>query len=39
VTGVYLWFKNHKQLWIGWVLLGAGTGLALGLVVSMRRSL
>ena len=35
-TGLYLWFRNHSERWIGVVLLGAGGGLALILIVWMR---
>jgi len=36
VTGIYLWFRNHNERWIGGVLLLAGAGIAAGLIVSMR---
>jgi hypothetical protein len=36
VTGIYLWFKNHSERWIGGALLLAGAGIAVGLIVSMR---
>ncbi|MBZ5622613.1 MAG: PepSY-associated TM helix domain-containing protein [Acidobacteriia bacterium] len=35
-TGLYLWFLNHSERWIGAVLLAAGGGLAALLIVSMR---
>jgi hypothetical protein len=35
-TGLYLWFRNHSERWIGVVLLGAGGGLAVVLIVWMR---
>jgi hypothetical protein len=35
-TGIYLWFKNHNERWIGAALLLAGAGIAVGLIVSMR---
>ena len=36
VTGIYLWFKNHNERWIGGAMLLAGAGVAIGLIVSMR---
>jgi hypothetical protein len=36
VTGIYLWFKNRNERWIGAVLLLAGGGVAVSLIVSMR---
>jgi hypothetical protein len=36
VTGLYLWFKNHSERWIGIALLLAGSVVTLGLIVSMR---
>ena len=36
LTGLYLWFKNHQERWIGAALLLAGGGLTLGLILSMR---
>jgi hypothetical protein len=36
VTGMYLWFKNHNERWIGSALLLAGAGVTVGLVISMR---
>ena len=38
VTGIYLWFKNHNERWIGSALLLGGAGVAVGLIVSMRWS-
>jgi hypothetical protein len=38
VTGIYLWFKNHNERWIGSALLFCGAGVAAGLIVSMRWS-
>jgi len=35
-TGIYLWFKNHSERWIGSLLVTAGIVIALGLIVSMR---
>jgi hypothetical protein len=35
-TGLYLWFQNHAERWIGAVLLGVGGGLAAVLIVWMR---
>jgi len=35
-TGLYLWFKNRHERWIGAVLLLAGAGVAAGLILSMR---
>jgi hypothetical protein len=35
-TGIYLWFKNHNERWIGGFLLFAGAGIAVSLIVSMR---
>ena len=35
-TGLYLWFRNHSERWIGAALLGAGGGLAAVLIVWMR---
>jgi hypothetical protein len=37
VTGIYLWFKNHNERWIGSALVAAEVGLTLGLIISMRR--
>lgn len=36
LTGLYLWFKNHSERWIGITLILAGSALTLGLIVSMR---
>jgi hypothetical protein len=36
LTGLYLWFKNHKERWIGVALILAGCGLTAGLIISMR---
>jgi hypothetical protein len=36
VTGLYLWFRNRSERWIGAVLLGAGGGLAAILIAWMR---
>lgn len=35
-TGIYLWFQNHKERWIGGVLVVAEVGITVGLIVSMR---
>ena len=35
-TGIWLWFQNHSERWIGCVLLAAGAGMAVALIVSMR---
>ncbi len=35
-TGLYLWFRNRSERWIGTVLLAAGGGLATFLIVWMR---
>jgi len=35
-TGIYLWFQNHKERWIGGSLLVVEVVIALGLIVSMR---
>lgn len=35
-TGLCLWFRNHAERWIGYVLLAAGAGLAGALILSMR---
>lgn len=34
-SGLYLWFRNHAERWIGCVLL-AGGGMVCALIVSMR---
>jgi hypothetical protein len=36
LSGVYLWFKNHTERWIGVVLLLIGAGIPLLLMISMR---
>jgi len=36
ISGIYLWFKNHKERWIGTALLLAGAVFSIGLIVSMR---
>jgi hypothetical protein len=36
VTGLYLWFKNHSGRRVGVVLLLAGAGITIGLMISMR---
>ena len=38
VTGIYLWFKNHNERWIGSALLLGGAGVAAWLIVAMRWS-
>ncbi len=35
VTGMYLWFKNHNERWIGGALLLVGVAI-MGLIISMR---
>jgi hypothetical protein len=35
-TGLYLWFKNNNERWVGIVLLLAGLAISMGLVISMR---
>ena len=35
-TGLYLWFKNHSERWIGGAILAAGLAVTIGLIVSMR---
>jgi hypothetical protein len=35
-TGIYLWFKNHNERWIGGALVAAEVGLTLGLIISIR---
>jgi hypothetical protein len=35
-TGLYLWFKNRKERWIGITLLLIGAGVPLALMISMR---
>ena len=36
ISGIYLWFKNHNERWIGGALLAAGAILTVGLIISMR---
>ena len=36
VTGIYLWFKNHRERWIGAALLLIGAAIPLALIISMR---
>jgi hypothetical protein len=36
VTGIYMWFKNRNERWIGAALLVIGAGIPLGLIISMR---
>jgi hypothetical protein len=36
-TGIYLWFHNHNERWIGGALVAAEVAITLGLIVSMRR--
>jgi hypothetical protein len=36
-TGIYLWFQNHKERWIGGFLVVVEVGITVGLIVSMRR--
>ncbi len=36
ISGIYLWFKNHKERWIGAALLLAGAAFSIGLIISMR---
>jgi hypothetical protein len=36
VTGLYMWFRNRRDRWIGLVLLVAGSGFAASLIVWMR---
>jgi hypothetical protein len=35
-TGLWLWFQNHRERWIGGALLASGIALAATLIVSMR---
>jgi hypothetical protein len=35
-TGIYLWFRNHSERWIGGALVVVEVAIALGLIVSMR---
>jgi hypothetical protein len=35
-TGIYLWFKNHAERWIGAILLLGGAGVTVALIISMR---
>ena len=35
-SGLYLWFRNHSERWIGVVLLAGGGGFAAMLIVWMR---
>ncbi len=37
ISGIYLWFKNHKERWIGVALLVGGATFSIGLIVSMRQ--
>ncbi len=36
LTGLYLWFKNRKERWIGVALLVVGAGIPIALIISMR---
>jgi hypothetical protein len=36
VSGLYLWFQNRKERWIGAALIAGEVGIALGLILSMR---
>jgi hypothetical protein len=36
ISGIYLWFKNHRERWVGAALLLAGAAFSIGLIVSMR---
>jgi hypothetical protein len=35
-TGIYLWFQNHQERWIGGVLVVVEVGITVGLIISMR---
>jgi hypothetical protein len=35
-SGLYLWFRNHKERWIGAILLIIGAGIPAALIISMR---
>lgn len=35
-TGIYLWFHNHNERWIGCLLVAVEVGITLGLIISMR---
>jgi len=35
-TGIYLWFQNHKERWIGGAFVVVEVVIALGLIISMR---
>jgi hypothetical protein len=35
-TGIYLWFQNHKERWIGGALVVVEVGIAVGLIIWMR---
>jgi hypothetical protein len=35
-TGIYLWFRNRSERWIGAILMVFGAGITLGLIISMR---
>ena len=35
-TGIYLWFHNHNERWIGGGLVTAEVAVTLGLIISMR---
>jgi hypothetical protein len=35
-TGIYLWFHNHKERWIGGALVAAEVVVTVGLIISMR---
>jgi len=38
ISGIYLWFKNHKERWIGTALLLAGAAFSIALIISMRQA-
>jgi hypothetical protein len=35
-TGIYLWFHNHNERWIGGVLVAAEVVITAALIISMR---
>jgi hypothetical protein len=35
-SGIYLWFQNHQERWIGGVLVMVEIGITVGLIISMR---
>ncbi len=36
VTGIYLWFQNHSERWVGSALLVTQVGVTVALIISMR---